>query len=371
MAPADTLRLKVALWYTPGIGTKTYLALCKAVPTLQDCFDRPQALTRKFNLSPQTIAALSQPDWHAIDKAMQWASCPNHHILTLHDRTYPHQLAQIASPPALLFVKGDVACLQDPQLAIVGSRYPSEYGKDNAFKFAQNFAESGITVTSGLAIGIDATAHQGALTQGQTIAVLGTGLNHIYPQQNLKLAEQIADSGALVSEFPLDMYGDKRNFPRRNRIISGLSLGTLVVEAAIRSGSLITAKQAMEQGREAFAIPGSIHNARSKGCHELIRQGAKLVESAYDILIEIKPALKNSLASPTAETPLQLPQSDAPAAVLDPEYQQMLTYIDFKPTPVDLIIERSSLTADKVSSMLLMLELKNYIASVPGGYARV
>lgn len=363
----DQLKYHIALWYTPTIGTRKYLAICQRFPDLSDFFQQPQQYVKDFKLSNAAQNYLSQPDWSEIDIALAWQARPNYHIITLNDPLYPQLLKNIASPPAVLFVQGDVHCLSDPQLAIVGSRFPSPYGKDNAMQFAKEIVSDGMTVTSGMAIGIDTAAHRGALTTGQTIAVLGSGFEHIYPQQNTKLAEQIAQSGAVISEFPLNAPVAKHHFPRRNRIISGLSLGTLVIEATLHSGALITAKQAVEQGREVFAIPGTIHTPQSKGCHSLIRQGAKLVESAYDILIEIKPALQNRLAEP-----IKLDKSDANESNgITMEYQQLLAQINFEPTPVDLIIAKSQLTASEVSSMLPILELKNYISPVAGGYARI
>ena len=369
----EALRHYLALWHTPSVGGKTFTAICERFPDLTDFFAKPLKYAEQFQLRSAAKHYLSQPSWQDVDQALAWQEQTDQHIITLFDPRYPQALKNTSSPPAILFVKGNVNCLNDPQLAIVGTRHPTPYGRENAIQFAKTMAEDGIIVTSGLAMGVDTAAHQGALFAGQTIAVLGNGLNHIYPAQNYQLAQRIAENGAVISEFPLDMRVDRRTFPQRNRIISGMSLGTLVVEAAPRSGSLITAKQAMDQGREVFTIPGSIHSPQSKGCHELLRQGAKLVESAYDILIEIKPALQSALnhTDITKSHKNTAATTSVQAEPLDQDYQNLLLQIDFKPTPVDLIIAKSQLTASEVSSMLLVLELQNYIAAVPGGYARV
>ena len=262
----------------------------------------------------------------------------------------------------MLFARGDVALLQNPQLAIVGSRNPSVVGRETAQEFARTLAASGMTITSGLALGIDAASHQGALDGGgQTVAVFGTGLDRVYPAKNRALAHAIVEAGGvLLSEYPPGTEPLPGNFPRRNRIISGLSLGTLVVEAALRSGSLITARYAVEQGREVFAIPGSIHNPLARGCHQLIRQGAKLVEGARDILEELAPQLNAILAEPEPPEPSTGP---------DGEHRMLLACMGDGTSSVDQLVERSGLTADAVSSMLLLLELQGYVVSTAGGYA--
>jgi DNA processing protein len=249
---------------------------------------------------------------------------------------------------------------------MVGSRNPSVVGRETAHDFARNFAASGLVVTSGLAQGIDTASHEGALQgEGQTIAVFGTGLDRVYPARNRQLAHAIVEQGgALVSEYPPGVEPLAANFPRRNRIISGLSLGTLVVEAALRSGSLITARYATEQGREVFAIPGSIHNPLARGCHQLIRQGAKLVETARDVLEELAPQLRAAIA----EQPAEKAAIEA-TPELDEEYRRLLACLEQAPSSVDQIVQRSGLTADAVSSMLLLLELQGYVISAAGGYA--
>lgn len=297
---------------------------------------------------------------------LEWLEANDIALLTRADERYPPLLQGISGAPLLLFVRGDVDALWLPQLAVVGSRQGTAGGLATARDFAATFASRGFAVTSGLAAGIDAAAHQGALDAGgKTIAVLGTGLDRVYPARHIALARRIVEHGALVSEFPPRTPAKRENFPRRNRIISGLSLGVLVVEAARRSGSLITARHAAEQGREVFAIPGSIHNPLSRGCHLLLRSGAKLVESAPDILEELKlPFTKQSLMT-SPEAPESTPR-------LDKEYEILLDALGFDPTGVDAIVERTGLPADSVASMLLILELEGHIAPYPGGrYGRI
>jgi DNA processing protein len=250
-----------------------------------------------------------------------------------------------------------------PALAIVGSRNPTQAGARNAFEFARHLGGSGFCIVSGLAEGIDTAAHRGALDAGAaTIALLGHGIDRVYPASNRQLAHDIAQHGALVSEFPLGTHPGRTNFPQRNRLISGLSLGTLVVEAARRSGSLITARHAGEQGREIFALPGSIHNPLARGCHQLIRQGAKLVETADDILAELAP-----LVSHLRQNTLESTTNDAPADLADDEYQVLKKHLSHDPIGIDELAENSGLTIDQVSSMLLILELEGKVESLSGG----
>ena len=252
---------------------------------------------------------------------------------------------------------------------MVGSRNPSVEGRRNAEEFAAYLARCGLVITSGMALGIDAASHKGALKGGQTVAVWGTGLDKAYPPRNRELAEEIAAKGLIVTEFPPGTPPLPTHFPRRNRLISGLSVGTLVVEAARQSGSLITARLASEQGREVFAIPGSIHNPMARGCHRLLREGAKLVESAADILEELAPLLQ--LEPPVASAGT-VAGAGVDAAPEDPEYRLLLNSLDFAPTSVDSLVERTGLTPDVVSSMLLMLELQGHVEASPGGrYSRV
>jgi DNA processing protein len=288
-------------------------------------------------------------------------------LLACTDPAYPPLLRQINDPPMVLFVRGEVNLLTQPLLAMVGSRNPSIEGKRNAEEFAAYLARCGLGIVSGMAMGIDAASHRGALKSGgATIAVWGTGLDKPYPPSHRDLAEEIAQRGLLVSEFPPGTPPLPYNFPRRNRIISGLCVGTLVVEAAQTSGSLITARLASEQGREVFAIPGSIHNPLAHGCHRLIREGAKLVESAGDILEELAPLLKLEPANAVDALPMAADTTD------DPEYRLLLNSMDHAPTSIDSLVERTGLTPDVVSSMLLMLELQGQVEATPGGhYSRV
>jgi DNA processing protein len=311
----------------------------------------------------ETIDAFLRPDPRAIERDLEWAQQPGNHIITCRDPLWPVLLAELPDAPPLLYVHGNPDLLGEPQLAMVGSRNPTPAGLQTARDFARHLATTGLVITSGLALGIDAASHQGALDAGApTIAVMGTGLDRVYPARNRDLARTIAGNGALVSEFPIGTPPLAENFPRRNRILSGLSLGTLVVEAALRSGSLISARYAAEQGREVFAIPGSIHNTLARGCHALIRQGAKLVETAQDIIDELGPLAGACVATPSvpATTSDQVGQ-------LAEDYSQLLEIIGFDSTSIDRLVAASGLTPAEVSSMLLQLEMEGYIASSPGG----
>lgn len=360
------LACQLALLRTPGVGPVTFHNVTAKYAALSQLFDAPQ---RAKDLSPQLQQALSSPDWDQVSADLDWLNQPDRFVIPLADDRYPTLLKHITDPPPLLFVQGDVSLLNAWQLAIVGSRNPSASGRESAYAFAEYLVAGQLIITSGLAMGIDAAAHQGALAGGgKTIAVVGTGLDRVYPAKHRDLAHQIVANGALVSEFPLGTPPKAENFPRRNRIISGMSLGTMVVEAAIRSGSLITARMAMEQGREVFAMPGSIHNPLARGCHRLIREGAKLVESAEDIIEELA-ALAGVTAPPqeiksTAKTAAALSENDS-------EYQLLFENMGFDPIHIDELIARSGLTADAVSSMLLLLELQGRVSALPGGkYSR-
>ena len=322
------------------------------------------------------FAAISRQHDAAIEAALRWLERDANHFVPLDSPAYPALLGELSDAPVGLFVRGDPAALSLPQLAIVGSRNPTAGGRDNASSFAAHLARCGLGITSGLAIGIDAAAHRGALdAQGVTIAVCGTGLDVDYPPAHRALATAIATSGALVSEFPLGTPPLKANFPRRNRIISGLTLGTLVVEAAVRSGSLITARLAADQGREVFAIPGSIHNPLTRGCHQLLRQGAKLVETADDIFAELRalagvlaPALQAAVPTEQNPTAARRVSDEVAGPVLDKAYEILLDALGFEPASVDVLVERTGLAADEVASMLLILELDGKLESRPGGH---
>jgi len=276
---------------------------------------------------------------------------------------YPEIFTQIPGPPLTLYVNGSVDALHMPALAVIGSRNPTQGGRRNAHDFSRHLAGQGFAIVSGLAQGIDTAAHEGALDAGgKTIAFLGTGIDRVYPAANRRLAHAITENGALVSEYPLGAPPERWHFPERNRLISGLCLGTVVVEAARRSGSLITARLAAEQGREVFALPGSIHNALARGCHELIRQGAKLVETAGDILSELQP-----LASHMREIADESVTKDPAPTEPDDDYAELRKVLSHDPTSIDELEKKSGLTIDQLSSMLLILELHGEVESLSGG----
>ena len=313
-----------------------------------------------------TLTKLHQQNSKAIDQDLQWNQQPNHSILTPSHPDYPTLLQQIHKPPQILYIIGSTTILSHPQIAVVGSRNPTPSGREIATTMAADLVKAGFIITSGLAFGIDAASHQGALQAGgKTIAVLGNGLYSIYPRHHQRLAEQISRHGALVSEFPLSTPPYAKNFPRRNRIISGLSLGTLVVEAAPRSGSLITAHCAVQQNREVFAIPNSIRNPLAKGCHRLIQEGAKLVDSVEDIIAELATWVGGVTTVPSTAT------GKDPYLVLDADERKLIECIGFEPTSIDQLVARSGFLAAKVAAMLLDIELHGYISTVPGGVIRV
>ena len=321
---------------------------------------------------PDAAAAwLAQPNPQTLQGDRRWLESADVQLIGCDSEHYPPLLGQIKSAPVALYVRGDNAVLLSAQLAMVGSRNPTAPGARTARDFAAFLARSGLTITSGLAVGIDASAHEGALAaKGRTVAILGCGLDQIYPPENTDLAARIvAQGGALVSEFPPGTAPRRENFPRRNRLISGLSLGTLVVEAARQSGSLITARLATEQGREVFAIPGSIHNPLARGCHELLRQGAKLVETAADILSELKiPYTKQDITDELSHA--SVARTARPA--LDKDYEILLDALGFEPQSIDALVEQTGLPSPSVASMLLILELEGRVGLHAGGrYARV
>lgn len=360
-----TLEDWIILHRTPGIGASVFHQLLDRFGSARNILQAGAGELVELGLSRDAIETLKSPNEARIAADLDWLAEPGNHLVTCKDSAYPALLKQTGNPPPLLYVHGNPGVLAEPQLAIVGSRNPSPQGVQAAREFAQHLASAGLVITSGLALGIDTASHQGALDVGMpTIAVTGTGLDRVYPASNRELAHAIAVDGALVSEFPIGTSPRPENFPQRNRIISGLSLGTLVVEAAKRSGSLITARFAGEQGREVFAIPGSIHNPLARGCHHLIRQGAKLVETAQDIIDELLP-LAGSL-------PLEPGQPLAADAVdntpqLDEDYSQLLEIMGFEPVSINQLVENSRLTPAEVSSMLLQLEMSGYVAASHGG----
>jgi DNA processing protein len=324
-----------------------------------------RAALEALGLGTATVAALKNPDARGLAADERWLGGEDRHLVTWGSRTYPPLLASIPDAPLALFVEGNPAALSLPQLAIVGSRNPTSLGRDTAEQFARHLAVAGLAITSGLALGIDAAGHRGALQAGgPTIAVLGCGLDAIYPREHTGLAREVALSGALVSDLPTGTPPLRHHFPRRNRIISGLSVGTLVVEAALQSGSLITARLAGEQGREVFAIPGSIHNALARGCHRLIRQGAKLVETADDIFAELGALCAGLRAGAGAEAP---DSQEVSGPALDKDYEILLDALGFAPAGIDTLVARTGFAADAVASMLLILELDGRVAQQHGG----
>jgi DNA processing protein len=324
-------------------------------------------------LSTDAVAKLKAPDAATLERWRVWLQGPGRALITFGSPTYPARLAQIADPPLALWVEGKQhSLLSAPQLAIVGSRSPTTSGRETAEQFAHYLCQRGLTITSGLASGIDAASHRGAVRElGGTVAVLGNGIDIVFPRNHAQLSAEIIEHGILVSEYAPGVEPQKYFFPARNRIIAGLSYGTLVVEATRRSGSLITAKQAMDNGREVFAIPGSIHNPLARGCHWLIRQGAKLVEEAADILVELAPQLQLDgidFAPPTAAPDAAVESTYAN----DAGYRNLLKALEFSPLSITELSERAELTTAELSSMLLILELEGLVEALPGGrYSRL
>ncbi|MEK6594507.1 MAG: DNA-processing protein DprA [Pseudomonadota bacterium] len=356
MALDTDLEYWLRLRLIPGLGDA-------AVRKLLAAFGSPQqVLAASLSVLSRLVPASAASAIHAggagddiLVPVAAWLEDDINHIVTLADAAYPQALLQTPDPPTLLYVKGRYTLLNHDALAIVGSRSATPQGCASAEAFARTLSDAGLTIVSGLAIGIDAAAHRGALAgSSSSVAVVGTGLDIVYPARHRELAHQLAAGGAIVSEFPLGTPALATNFPRRNRIISGLAHGCLVVEAAQQSGSLITARLANDQGKEVFAIPGSIHSPLSKGCHQLIKQGAKLVESAQDILEELKMRARTT-AFPAS--PQQTSQSDQP----------LLDYLGFDPCDIDSLCARSGLKSDVISAQLLQLEMDGRVATLPGG----
>lgn len=364
MARDDTdLALWIQLSLIPGLGNERYRRLLREFGLPANIYGAGHgALLR---IVPEAVAAAINrgPFAGAADTTLNWLQDPINHLVTLADEDYPKALLNIPDPPPLLYIKGRRHLLAQASIAVVGSRNATPQGIKDAEAFARSLSEQSYCIVSGLALGVDTAAHRGGLAgQGSSIAIVGTGLDIVYPARNRELAHQLAANGALVSEYPLGTAAIAGNFPRRNRIISGLSQGCLVVEAALQSGSLITARLAAEQGKEVFAIPGSIHSPLSKGCHQLIKQGAKLVESAQDILEEL-----GAPARPQANA-----ENAIPAEKTDEATSPLLEALGFEPVDMDTLVTRSGLTVDIVSAMLLTLELEGRVAPLPGGrYQRI
>jgi DNA processing protein len=356
MSDTGDLAAWIDLSLASGIGSRSFRSLLSAFGLPVQVLAANRSQLARVVSEPLAEVILDRGRGPLVEKTLAWATQPRHTILTLADSRYPRHLLEIPDPPALLYVVGEVGLLSSPALAVVGSRNATPQGIENARNFARTLSDSGLTIVSGLALGVDGAAHAGGLQgRGSTIAVLGTGIDIVYPKRNEALANEISLRGALVSEFPLGTPPKTANFPSRNRLISGLSRGCLVVEAAIDSGSLITARLAVEQGRDVFSIPGSIHSPLSKGCHALIKQGAKLVETAQDVLEESGFASGAVDRSPTSA-----------------ESHLVLEKMGFDSCDIDRLISRTGLTAEVLSAMLLELELEGKIAPLPGGlYQRI
>jgi len=358
----DELHYWLALHQALNATPRTIMQLLKKHHSPRQIFDAYAQNPQQLPLTTTQKARLSSINWRAIEDEIKWEKQTHHHIITLNNPHYPKALRYIYDPPSVLYCIGDPTLLSTLQIAIVGSRKPSHTGTCNAKEFAFKLAQAGLTITSGMALGIDGCAHQGALAaHGTTIAVLGCGANIVYPKRHRSLYDHIKDKGVIISEHPLNHGPIAKNFPRRNRIISGLSQATLVVEATLRSGSLTTARFANEQGRDVFAIPGSIHNPQSCGCHHLIKEGAALTEDVQDILDEF------NLSIPVETQKIHtIYRKD-----LDPIDDKLIECLGFETRSVQYLISELGSSAQYVASQLLKLELRGYIKAVPGGYCRV
>ncbi len=358
----------------PALGAAGIRRLLERLGSIEAVAAASPAELRQAEVPAAANAWLQEPDLTALAADRAWLEQPGHHLLTCTDPDYPELLQRTPRAPAALFIAGDPSWLWFAQIAIVGSRNPTEGGRANARDFARDLARSGLIITSGLADGIDAAAHRAALDAGKpTIAVVATGLDQTYPARNRALAEAIENQGAIISEYPPGTSPRREHFPQRNRIIAGLSLGTLVVEAAQRSGALITARQAAEAGREVFALPGSIHNPLAKGCHRLIRDGATLVETVPEITTALAPqatqladVLRGRLEVESDPAPV-VPA--APGPVEDPDYQRLRAALGHDPVAIDELARRTGLTVETLSSMLLLMELDGHVVAAHGRYA--
>mgnify|MGYP000042897309 CR=1 FL=1 len=357
MAEPHPLAPWLRLSLTPGLGPASQRQLLAAFGLPHLIFEAGYGAIASVVGGPAARLLLDHDSRAAVEQALRWAEEPGNTLVTLGDPAYPASLLEIPDPPVCLYVKGDTGLLSRPALAVVGARSATPQGEANAEAFAACLSGAGLSIVSGMALGIDAAAHRGGLSgPGSTVAVIGTGADRIYPARNGDLARRIAAAGAIVSEFPLGMGPLAHNFPRRNRLIAGLACGVLVVEAAVKSGSLITARLATDCGREVFAIPGSIHSPLARGCHRLIRDGAKLVECAEDILEELR--LPVPKAAPIGETGhFQGGAGD----------DKVLSALGHDPVDVDTLVHRTSLTPEALSAILLSLELEGRVARLPGG----
>ncbi|WP_238376406.1 DNA-processing protein DprA [Marinagarivorans algicola] len=363
----------------PQTGIAAYWRVLEQFSNLNTVFEVPPA-TLKGLLHEQARECLlalqkqgeSHPLLQVVRKNIAWLHERNIHIVHIDNEYYPSLLREVKRAPLLMYVWGDPTLLNLPQIAIVGSRSPTTGGRTNAITFSRGLAEAGFTITSGLALGVDVAAHQGALqAKGRTLAILGTGIDQIYPARHVHIAEDIvAAGGAVVSEFPLGTGPLPSNFPQRNRIISGLSCGVLVVEAAVKSGSLITARYALQQDREVFAIPGSIQNPLSKGCHALIKEGAKLVECPEDVVEELQGILAFKHTE-LVEKHVQAPISRDVGGEHSSDEERILTYLGYDPVSFDALAEGTALPTGELMARLMTMEIKGLVTNMGHGYARV
>jgi len=377
MSDNDELLAWLTLLRAPGLGGAGLRALMQRAGTARAICRDPRSLRASAGLDQTALEWMADPDTARLDADLAWLAQPGHRLLRCDEADFPPQLETIPQPPAALFVAGDPAALLGPQVAIVGARSATAQGLANARDFARTLSHAGLTVTSGMADGIDGAAHAAALEAGgQTVAVVGTGPDLVYPRKHRDLAARIVERGAIVSEFPPGTEARPDHFPRRNRLIAGLALGTLVVEAGLQSGSLITARLAVEAGREVFTLPGSIHNPLAKGCHRLLRDGARLVETAAEVIEALVPAAQAQGAGlrarlETAGTP-EAPQSSSDDHGQDPDYVSLLAALGDVPTSLDELAERTRLAPAALSSMLLLLELEGVVGpAVNGRWQRV
>lgn len=353
MALDPDLEAWLTLSFAPGLTNDAFRQLLVAFRGPQEILAASRAELSRVVADRAVRAVLAEASRELLDKTAAWLEDPANHIVTLGDATYPQALLDVADPPPLLYAKGRVELLNAPAFAIVGSRNATQQGIAHAESFGRALSDAGLTIVSGLALGIDAAAHVGGLAgASSTIAVVGTGLDIIYPARNRDLAHDIAQRGCLLSEFSLGMAPVASNFPRRNRLISGLAQGCLVVEAALSSGSLITARLANEQGKDVFAMPGSVNSPLTKGCHNLIKDGAKLAETADDILNELK------LPAAPRATPHSPARNEAHA---------VLAQMGFDPCDFDTLAARSGLSAEAVAALLTEWEIEGLIEALPGG----
>ncbi len=368
----------LTLLRAPGLGAVRIRALLQRFGQPERAAAADAASLRASGVPEAAADWLRDPNRSLLQRDLDWLAGDGHFLLTCDSPDFPALLERAPQAPAALFVAGRPDLLWHPQIAIVGSRNPSDSGCDNARDFARTLGRSGLAITSGLADGIDAVAHRAALDAGAgTIAVVGTGPDLVYPAKNRALSAEIEKHGALVSEHAPGTEARRDHFPRRNRVIAGLSLGTLVVEAGLQSGALITARLAAESGREVFALPGSIHNPLAKGCHRLIREGAALVETAQEIVDamssqaeQLGAALRGRLDGLDAGAPRAESSAPRPGFSADPDYERLWSALDHDPTPLDVLAQRSGLTVGALSSMLLLMELDGHVSAAHGRYAK-